>query len=253
MTLRVATFALGLLIATAPLANADRLRLVNGAVIEGTYLGGDTRSVKFMGPDGTLKTYSVGDVAAIEFVGTAAAAAPAPAPAPAPAASPAPSPSGVSIPAGTEVVVRMIDNIDSKTTGPGERFRCSIDDPVMANGQVVVQRGADCTVQIMRAEGGKELAIKLYDITVNGRAIDTVTNYAEVKAQGKGGKTAKRAAIGGLAGAGIGALIGGGKGAAIGAGAGAGAGAISVAAKGSQLNIPSETRLGFVLRAPMPL
>ena len=105
-------------------------------------------------------------------------------------------------------------------------------------------------------EENKELAIKLYDITVGGRAFDVVSNYAQLQAEGKskGRKAGRRGlALGGI-GAGIGAIAGGGEGAAIGAIAGAGLGAISgAAAKGKTLQVPSETRLTFQLRAPLPL
>ena len=50
----------------------------------------------------------------------------------------------------------------------------------------------------------------------------------------------------------IGAIAGGGKGAAIGAGVGGGgATAVQVMTKGDKLNIPSETKLEFTLRAPL--
>ncbi|MCP5113463.1 MAG: hypothetical protein GY953_21730 [bacterium] len=150
----------------------------------------------------------------------------------------------------------MIDGIDSKTTGPGERFRCSIDDPIVVGNEVVVARGVDCSVQIIEVEENKELALKLYDITLGGKSYDAVSNYAQLQGEGtsKGKKAARRGlAMGGI-GAGIGALAGGGRGAAIGAAAGAGLGAISgAAAKGKALQVPSETRLTFQLRAPLPL
>ena len=234
-------------------ADADTLRLKNGSAINGTLLGADTRQVHFMGPDRVPRAISISSISAIEF-GSSASAVPAPAPQTSP--PPAAPASGVTIPDGTAITVRMIDSIDSKTTGPGERFRCSIDDPIVVQNRVVVSRGADCTVQITQVEGGKELGLKLYDITLNGRAYDAVTNYAQLKAEGasKGRKAARRAALLGGIGAGIGALADGGKGAAIGATAGAGLGAISgAAAKGKHLKVPAETRLNFVLRAPLPL
>jgi len=240
-----------LLPAIAPLANADTLLLKNGSAIEGTLLGADTRQVQFMGRDRQVLAISISSVAAIEFGGSAAPVAPPRAPAPPPRAAP-----GLTIPAGMAITVRMIDSIDSKTTGPGERFRCSIDDPIVVSNQVFVSRDADCTVQITSVEGGKELGLKLYDITINGQAYDTVSNYAQLEAQGasKGKKAARRGVVLGGIGAGIGALAGGGRGAAIGAAAGAGLGAISgAAAKGKHLMVPSETRLSFELRAPLPL
>jgi len=157
------------------------------------------------------------------------------------------------VPAGTEIVVRLIDGIDSTKTANGERFRASIDDPVILGDRVVIPRNADASVQIVKAEKSSELSIKLYDITVNGKSIDVVSNYAQVKAPGKGSKYAKRSVGLGALGAAIGGIAGGGKGAAIGAVSGAGLGAATVAASGSKLQLPTETRLSFELRAPLRL
>jgi hypothetical protein len=157
------------------------------------------------------------------------------------------------VPAGTEIVVRLIDGIDSTKTGTGERFRASIDDPVILGDRVVIPRNADATVQVVKADKSSELSIKLYDVTVNGRSIDVVSNYAQVKAPGKGSKYAKRSVGLGALGAAIGGIAGGGKGAAIGAVSGAGLGAATVAASGSKVQLPTETRLSFELRAPLRL
>jgi len=243
-----------LLIALAVIAtaSADTLRLTNGAKLEGTFLGADTRQVRFMGADGAPKTYSISSIAGIDFGGAPPAPA-APKPAPAAAAAPA---ARMTIPAGTTITVRMIDGIDSTKTAVSERFRASIDDPVVVGNQVVIPRGADCTVQVVTVKENKELAVKLYDITVGGKAHATVAGYAELKGHGtsKGRKAARRGlGLGGI-GAGIGAIAGGGKGAAIGAAVGAGLGAISgAAAKGKSLMVPPETRLTFQLRSPLPL
>jgi hypothetical protein len=246
------------------MAAADELRLRSGSVITGSFVGGDTRSVRFIGPDGTVKTYSVGDVASIDFVTTEATMAPMAPTAPSRSSyaddrSAIASQPAVTVPAGTVVTVRMIDSIDADITGAGERFRASIDDPISVDGRIVIPRGADATVQVMRVEqsgtirGSDEVALKLYDITVNGQAYELATNYAEIKGEGKGGKTGRNAAIGGVGGAIIGGIIGGGKGAAIGAGAGAGTGVAVAAARGTKLKIPSESRLDFVLRSPLGL
>lgn len=164
--------------------------------------------------------------------------------------------SNVVVPAGTTINVRMIDGIDSTKTGPGERFRASIDDPVVVGNQVVIPRGATCTVQVVRVQENKNLAIKLYDVTVGGKPYDVAANYAQLEAEGtsKTKKGVRRsAAIGGV-GAAIGGIAGGGKGAAIGAVSGVGLGAISGAmAQGKTLKVPAETRLTFQLRAPLPL
>jgi len=160
------------------------------------------------------------------------------------------------VPAGTTLTVRMIDNIDSSKTAPGERFRASIDDPVVVGNQVVIPRGADCTVQVVQVQENKQLAIKLYDVTVSGKPHDVAANYAQLQAQGssKTQKGVKRSVLIGGAGAAIGGIAGGGKGAAIGAASGVGLGAISGAmAQGKTLKVPAETRLIFQLRAPLPI
>ncbi len=242
------------LLVLAGFALADQLILHNGTVIEGTYLGGDARSVRFIGPDGNVQTYSVGDVSGIGFGTPPTTAAP---PVPRPVQRQvAHSPTGVTVPAGTLITVRLIDSIDADLTGVGERFRASIDDPIVVGSQVVVPRYADATVQVMRVEqsgalkGSDEVALKIYDITVNGQSYHVATAYAELKGKGKGRKTIRNTAIGGVGGAVIGGIFGGKKGAAIGAGVGAGTGLAVSAARGTKLKIPSETRLEFVLRAP---
>ena len=277
------------------LAMADELILHNGAVISGTYVGGDARSVRFIGPDGNVQTYAVGIVSSIRFGATPTAAHPAvpvapaapaarpvpvrppvpqvpiarPAPVrpPVPAArraSAVPSPRRVArtrprivVPAGTLITVRLIDSIDADLTGVGERFRASIDDPVSIGGRIVIPRHADATVQVMRVEqsgalkGSDEVALKLYDVTLGRRSYPLATNYAEHQGKGKGRKTVRNTALGGIGGAVLGGIFGGAKGAAKGAAIGAGGGVAVSALRGTKLQIPSESRLEFVLRAPL--
>ena len=244
---------------------ADTLRLNNGSELEGTFLGGDARTVRFLDSAGNVQSYSIGDVERIRFGSAQASAPTAPraprAPAPRRAAA-APQParaSGITIPAGMVITVRLIDSIDSDITGEGERFRASIDDPIVVDNQVVIPRNADATVQVVRVSqagavrGADEVSLKLFDITVDGQSYELATNYAEVKSKGKGKSTAKTTALTTGVGAALGAIFGGGKGAALGAGAGAGAGVAVSASRGRRLRIPSETRLDFVLRAPLPM
>jgi hypothetical protein len=267
---------------------ADTLRLTNGTRVSGTYLGGDTRQVKFLEADGRTKSYNVSDIEGIDFTAADSSAVTAPSaaspsfsapaaparaassPAPASTASAAPAASrtiapppapaaAITIPSGTMITVRMIDSIDTDVTGAGERFRASIDDPVIVDGKVAIPRGADATVQVMRVEqsgrisGSDEIALKLYDVTIDRRPYEVATEYAEVKGEGQGKRTAKTTAVTTGVGAALGAIIGGGKGAAIGAGAGAATGVAVSAARGKTLRIPSETRLDFELRAPLPV
>lgn len=162
----------------------------------------------------------------------------------------------VVIPAGTQVVVRTLDAIDGKTARPGARYRATIDEPVAVGSQAVILRGAPCTLEVVSIESGQEMAVRLREVIVDGKAYSFSTDFPQVQAQGtsKSASAVKRGVGLGALGAGIGALAGGGKGAAIGAAIGGGVGVTSaVGAKGKQINLPTESRLIFSLKAPVPM
>jgi hypothetical protein len=174
-------------------------------------------------------------------------------------ASPPPPPAMVSgtLPAGTNLVIRMIEAVDSETNRTGQTFRASLDQPVMVDGQTVIPRGADAWVKLVDSKdsgklaGRAELAVSLQSVSINGHMVDINTQSINKESGSQGEKTAKVAGGTAAVGAIIGAIAGGGKGAAIGAGAGAAAGAGSqVVLGGQRVRIPSETRLTFVLDNP---
>ena len=163
----------GLLFYSAATGAADTLRLRDGSSLTGTFLGASTREVQFLPDGGAAKNIAISSVAGVDFE------APAPPPPPsAPAA--AASTAGIVIPAGTEVTVRLIDGVDSTRTAAGERFRAGIDDPIILGDRVIIPRGADCTVQVIAVEENREMAIKLYDITLNGKAVSPSPRMASV-------------------------------------------------------------------------
>jgi len=177
-------------------------------------------------------------------------------PPPAPAAAPA----SVQLPAGTNLVIRMIDGVDSEKNSVGQTFAASLDEPVTINGDTVIPRGADAVVKLVDSKdsgkftGRSELTLSLQSLKINGRSVDINTQSVTRDSKARGGDTAKRAGVGAVAGTIIGAIAGGGKGAAIGAAAGGAAGAGSeVVTKGPQVKIPSETRLTFVLDNPVTI
>jgi hypothetical protein len=158
------------------------------------------------------------------------------------------------LPAGTNIVIRMIEGVDSDTNRVGQTFRASLDQPVMLDGNTVIPRGADAVVKLVdqkdsgKMTGRDSLTLSLQSVTINGRAVDLNTQSVSQESGSQGAKTAKVAGGTAAVGAIIGAIAGGGKGAAIGAGAGAAAGAGSQVILGGQhVRIPSETRLTFVL------
>jgi hypothetical protein len=247
---------IGLTVMLAGSAWADTVTLRSGRVIQGTYLGGSARQVRIDSGD-QVQTIDVGDIAKIEF--TAEASQPAPRADSGKVFRPdvtstAAVRSAAELPAGTNIVVRMIDGVDSQTNSVGQTFAASIDEPVMLNGDTVIGRGADVVVKLVDSkESGKltgrsELTLDLVSVKVNGRPVDINTQTVSRESASRGERTAKVAGGAAALGAIIGAIAGGGKGAAIGAGAGAAAGAgAEVVTKGQRVKIPSETRLTFVL------
>jgi hypothetical protein len=262
---------LGIALAIATAGFADTITLKNGRVIDGNYLGGSPRQVR-MEAGGRIETFDVGDIVRIEFGGGAPPAASAPAedsrpvlrrhddnvfrPEPPQTAAAAPAQAGepVELPAGTNLVVRVIDGVDSQTNSVGQTFAASLDEPVTIGGQTVIPRGADVTLKLVDSkESGKltgraELTLDLQSIQVNGRMVDVNTQTVSRESDSRGARTAKVAGGTAAVGAIIGAIAGGGKGAAVGAAAGGAAGAgAEVVTKGQRVKIPSETRLTFVL------
>ena len=170
---------------------------------------------------------------------------------------PAPAPVSGTLPAGTNITIRMIEAVDSETNKVGQTFRASMDQPVMLNGQTVIPRGADAVVKLVDSKdsgkltGKADLTLSLQSVSINGHFVDINTQSINKESASQGEKTAKVAGGTAAVGAIIGAIAGGGKGAAIGAGAGAAAGAGSQVIMGGQrVRIPSETRLTFVLDNP---
>lgn len=175
-------------------------------------------------------------------------------------ASAAQSSRKITVPAGTRILVRMIDSIDSSKQKAGFRFSASLETNLQVDNVVVAPRGSmvygvlSAASSSGRMKGSSELVLELTDIMINGTAYPLLTSTYEVKGKGEGKNTAKKVVGGAGLGALIGGIAGGGKGAGIGALVGAGAGtAVAASKKGEQLSIPSETLIEFRLQQPAPL
>ena len=282
----------GIALVCATLGFADTITLKNGRVINGTYLGGTARAVRI--DDGVdVRTVDVSDILRIEFSGnsvdnssrSAGRSSDGPTLRRAPSSSssdsdpdpdrpvlrrspenvmrpdnsppPPAAMAGGTLPAGTNLVIRMIESVDSETNRVGQSFRASMDQPVLVDGEIVIPRGADAVVKLVDSKdsgkltGRAELTVSLQSVSINGHMVDINTQSINKESGSQGEKTAKVAGGTAAVGAVIGAIAGGGKGAAIGAGAGAAAGAGSqVIVGGQRVRIPSETRLTFILDNP---
>jgi hypothetical protein len=166
----------------------------------------------------------------------------------------------VTVPAGTRILIRTADPIDSTKEKTGDRFTGYLETNLQANNIVVAPRGTTVYGRLASASsagryaGSSQLTLELTDIQINGNAHPLLTSTYEVKGKGEGSNTAKKTIGGAGLGALIGGLAGGGKGAGIGALVGLGAGtAMSASKKGEQLQIPSESLLEFRLAQPAEL
>ena len=163
----------------------------------------------------------------------------------------------VTVPAGTVILIRMVDTVDSSKNPIGSKFTAKLETNLEVAGSTLAPQGTTVHGQLVQAKqagrmaGKSELQLQLTDIVIGGTAYPVLSTDYEAKGRSSGGRSAKRL----LGGAGLGAVIGGiagnaGMGAAIGAVSGT---ALALAQKGEKVNIPSETLLEFRLQQPASL
>ena len=236
----------------------DTLKLKNGSTIIGSYAGGSETQIGFR-VGSSVQHYNVSDVESLTFDAPGASRFSEDSSSPAPA-NPAPqsSSNSLTVPAGTRLMVRTIDAIDSSKNQVGDKFLATLEQALYVNNVLVAPRGADVygRLEAVKAAGslaGKsDLKLALTGIVINGQTVALSTGDYELSGKSRGANTAKKVGGGAAAGAVIGAIVGGGKGAAIGAGVGAGAGtAVQVMTRGEQVHVPSETLLEFSLDQPV--
>ena len=141
------------------------------------------------------------------------------------------------MPAGTRLVIRMSDTLDSKRHSAGHRFRAQLDGAVVIDGITVLPRGTQLQGQITssgqarRAAGSSNLSVTFTDVILNDEFIPISTGALSAQTGNEAGRTLGRTARA----AAIGGLIDGSSGARTGAAIGAGA---SLLTSGASINIP---------------
>jgi hypothetical protein len=248
--------------------SADRIKLRSGKIIEGNFVGADSKAVRILTDDGRVSEVAIADTVAVEF-SPRKAAPPPPPPAPKPAAAPAtaapaaaapappppPPKKTITVPAGTVINVRLTQAIDVDASQAGMKFKGVVDDPVTVNGAIVIPRGASAVLQAAHVEqsgkmkGSDKITLKVNAIGFGGMVHEVATTYVESKGKGEGKKTGRKVGGGAGLGAIVGGIAGGGSGAAIGAAVGGATGAVVAASGEEHLTLPAETRLQFQLSA----
>ncbi len=259
-TRRWGSAVLVLALATGVSVSADRIKMKSGKVIEGVFIGGDSRSVRILLDNGSVSEVALHDAVSVEFTARKPAPTPAPAQAAAPARAPAgaapapaPRPKPVTVPAGTVINVRLTQAIDVDASQAGQKFKGVVDDPVSVGGSVVIPRGASAVLQAVHVQqsgsmkGSDKISLKLNAVGFGGMMYEVATGYVETKGKGEGKKTARKVGGGAGLGAIVGGIAGGGEGAAIGAAIGGVTGAAVSASGEEHLQLPAETRMQFQL------
>ena len=272
MKLKSIFSVLGLAVLVAQL-NGDTLRLRDGRVITGTFLNGNQSGIRFQRQGGGIQRYNVTDVDRITFgnydtgdnssgydynrqggyrqggynntgsadrygynSGNQSQA------------------NDYILPAGTAIVARTIDPIDSDSSHVGETYRASLDQPIIVNGRTIAPQGSDASLEVVRLQQGgrirgqEEVSLALASFTgADGRVYRLNTSNEDISSSSRGRQSTEVIGGGAALGAIIGAIAGGGKGAAIGAASGAALGTGAQLLRGVRVKVPPETRLSFTL------
>ena len=227
--------------------NADVLELKTGKTLNGKFVGGTAGTIRFETAEG-VQVIETGQALALTFTGGGAAGAAATSTAPAaPAAAPAPV--SVTIPAGTELLVRMVDPVSSKDP-QGKRFTTTLEIDLAVNGVIVAKAGTKVYGRIQSAQqarrytGQSSIDLRLTEVALGPNLVPLVSSgYTDA-----GDRSIKKTAKGAAAGAAIGGIADGGDGAAKGAAIGAAASGVK---KGQSVTVSPGALLAFKLQQPL--
>jgi hypothetical protein len=230
---------LSAVLAASPLF-ADTIELADGSLLEGDFIGSSNGIIMF-NSGGDIQAFPESEVIGIflsEGVATAQANT---------TARPA---SGITVPAGTRLVIRMSDTVDSNQHGAGHRFRAQLEGAIVVDGITVLPRGAiiqgrvASAQQAGRAVGSSNMSIEFTDVMLDDVLHPIATGDISTQTANEGGRTLRRTARA----AAIGGLIDGSSGARTGAKVGAGA---AILTGGASINIPRGTIVETALRAAL--
>jgi hypothetical protein len=206
----------------AAVASADTLVLRDGTRVQGTVESIAARTITFRDANGTSRRYPTTLVEALEFFS-------------ADRVNPhAVNSRRLQAPAGTELVVRTVETIDSRTAGANQVFSGIVEQAVTdGSGLVIIPERSSAQLMIRQmssggATGSPEMMLDVQSITIAGRRYLVSTEDMLLKSDTDGGKSAA-----------FGVLVG-------------GAGA-QVLTRGRDVQVPAETLLTFRLDKPVSL
>jgi hypothetical protein len=209
-------------LAIAGVVFADSLELADGTVLEGDFVGSSNGIIMFDTGEG-IEAFPESEVVGVFFSSGVETM------------QEAQNASVVTVPAGTRLVIRTTDTIDTRQHSAGHRFRGQLEGAIVVDGITAIPRGTFVHGRIAQARqsgrmaGSSELAIEFTDLMIDDVLVPISTSGLQAQGQNEAartvGRTARAAAIGGL--------IDGSSGARTGARVGAGA---SILTSGSSIN-----------------
>ena len=205
MSFTSALFRTAVLAALGTLALASQpvtVMMPDGSQIQGTLAGASADEIKVVVAGQTL-TLKAANIEAVKFdAGPAANPTQAFTPINPVPATPAAPQAGMTIPANTPVVVRLIDSADSSHDSLGKEYRASLDEPLLnQTGEVVAPRGSDVLIVLTnRQESGHfakktELRLALRSLTIQGKRYDSPRRMLWKRAPPEPRARAKRLAV----------------------------------------------------------
>jgi hypothetical protein len=224
-------------LAIAGVVSADSLELADGTVLEGDFVGSSNGIIMFDTGEG-IEAFPENEVVGVFFSSGFNAM------------QQEANASLVTVPAGTRLVIRTTETIDTRQHSAGHRFRGQLEGAIVVDGVQAIPRGTFVHGRIAQAgqsgrlAGSSNLAIEFTDLMIDDVLVPISTSGLQAQGQNEAartvGRTARAAAIGGL--------IDGSSGARTGAKVGAGA---SILTSGSSINVPRGTILEVNLAAPV--
>jgi hypothetical protein len=219
---------------------ADTLELADGSILEGDFVGSSNGIIMFNTGDG-IEAYPEDQVTGVFFSSGVESAA---------AQANAPQPSVTMVPVGTRLVIRTVEDVDTRRHQAGHRFRGQLENAIVVDGVTIAPRGAFVHGVLASASrggnvaGSASLSMEFTDIVINDDLYPIATSALQSQSANEAGRTVQRTARA----AAVGALIDGKSGARTGMKVGAG---VSVLTSGASINVPRGTLLETTLRTPL--
>ena len=237
---KIAIFLVAML-ATGSLL-ADTIELADGRLLEGDFVGSSNGIIMFNTGEG-IEAFPESEVVGVFFSSGVETAV---------ALGERSAADTIVVPAGTRLVIRTSQDIDSSRHAAGHRFRGQLEGAIVVDGVTVAPSGTTVHGRITqarqagRAVGSSELAVEFTDIMLHDQLFPMATSGLQAQTGGEAARTVGRTARATA----LGALAGGSSGARTGARIGAGA---SILTQGASVNIPRGTIVETTLTQPLTL